>query len=504
MSTIQTRQQTPLVRHAGPPAPRPGAVPPTSGMTGRDIWRILRKRKWTIILPTLLFVILSVVGTELWLKLWPFYTADAFVSVNTPSAGILSPQRRLVSTEIVERIVNSHAAMVTREDILRKCLDTHDIKLTQWWKHYKTDKDYKEPELIEELEDSLGVGPLPNTNIIRISFTSWYKDEVATFATTLARTFEQVTNEQASQQNRRRITSLETGKGRVEQDLTNLRTTKARLLADVQLVDLRTKHGAVAIKIGALTKQLTDLQMLRAQADSSLATIEQMAKNNQLRDSPEVVQALNFDPRLQILRRSETTLAIQRDDLLRKFGPDHQQVKRQETRMKTIRGDIAAREEELVTYQSQALLMGRRSMVTVVEAQQLQVQQEYDKALAVSDRLQKTLLRTAELDAQIEAKSAELRVIDARHGELLMTAVDQRPIVLRARAETPREPSIPKRYITYPLGLDTTGGVLRAYKALALPTTVFIDRQGNESRRIASAVNEGVLRFFLKGLLNGE
>ena len=61
-----------------------------------------------------------------------------------------------------------------------------------------------------------------------------------------------------------------------------------------------------------------------------------------------------------------------------------------------------------------------------------------------------------------------------------------------------------KTDITYPLGLDTTGGVLRAYKALALPTTVFIDRQGNESRRIASAVNEGVLSFFLKGLLDGE
>ena len=58
--------------------------------------------------------------------------------------------------------------------------------------------------------------------------------------------------------------------------------------------------------------------------------------------------------------------------------------------------------------------------------------------------------------------------------------------------------------ITYPLGLDTTGGMSRAYRVLALPTTVFIDSQGNESRRIASAVNEGVLRFFIKGLLDGE
>ena len=61
-----------------------------------------------------------------------------------------------------------------------------------------------------------------------------------------------------------------------------------------------------------------------------------------------------------------------------------------------------------------------------------------------------------------------------------------------------------KTDITYPLGLDTTGGVSRAYRVLALPTTVFIDSQGNESRRIASAVNEGVLRFFIKGLLDGE
>ena len=56
--------------------------------------------------------------------------------------------------------------------------------------------------------------------------------------------------------------------------------------------------------------------------------------------------------------------------------------------------------------------------------------------------------------------------------------------------------------VTYPLGLDETGKWAREYEVLGLPTTVLIDAQGNQSRRIANPANDAVLRLFLNGLLS--
>ena len=55
--------------------------------------------------------------------------------------------------------------------------------------------------------------------------------------------------------------------------------------------------------------------------------------------------------------------------------------------------------------------------------------------------------------------------------------------------------------VTYPLAMDDTGQSARDYRVLTLPTTVLIDREGNEARKIANPANEGLLRIFIDGLL---
>ena len=58
--------------------------------------------------------------------------------------------------------------------------------------------------------------------------------------------------------------------------------------------------------------------------------------------------------------------------------------------------------------------------------------------------------------------------------------------------------------VTYPLGVDTTGGIVKSYRIVHMPTTYFIDRHGNVARKLVSAANEGVLRIFLRGQLEGK
>ena len=55
--------------------------------------------------------------------------------------------------------------------------------------------------------------------------------------------------------------------------------------------------------------------------------------------------------------------------------------------------------------------------------------------------------------------------------------------------------------VTYPLALDRTGNVTRAYSVRQMPTTFVIDRRGVVVRRIENIANEGVLRVFIRGQL---
>ena len=58
--------------------------------------------------------------------------------------------------------------------------------------------------------------------------------------------------------------------------------------------------------------------------------------------------------------------------------------------------------------------------------------------------------------------------------------------------------------VTYPIALDTTNEIVRAYEILSLPTTFFIGKDGFIERRLAGAANEGVLKVFLRGQLPRE
>ena len=58
--------------------------------------------------------------------------------------------------------------------------------------------------------------------------------------------------------------------------------------------------------------------------------------------------------------------------------------------------------------------------------------------------------------------------------------------------------------VTYPIGLDQTNDIVRAYEVYSLPTTFFIDKEGQIQRRLTSAANEALLKVFLRGQLPRE
>ena len=119
MTVLSTRDQiTQIARGPGGAIrSRGGAPPPGGGMTGKDILRALRKRKWLVVLCVALFTAVAGVATALWLAYAPFYTAKAFLSVNEP-VNIMERTQRLGYGPAIEEHKQSLIPLITSERVL--------------------------------------------------------------------------------------------------------------------------------------------------------------------------------------------------------------------------------------------------------------------------------------------------------------------------------------------------------------------------------------------------
>ena len=84
MTMISTRDQRPRLAGAIQRSRRPAGAGGT-GMTPRDVLRIIRKRLLLILFCLGITVVVAVASTWLWLRYAPFYTSHAYVAVAPPS-----------------------------------------------------------------------------------------------------------------------------------------------------------------------------------------------------------------------------------------------------------------------------------------------------------------------------------------------------------------------------------------------------------------------------------
>ena len=56
--------------------------------------------------------------------------------------------------------------------------------------------------------------------------------------------------------------------------------------------------------------------------------------------------------------------------------------------------------------------------------------------------------------------------------------------------------------VTYPVGYTSDASVIKNYKVLGMPTTVFIDAEGKVAKTWTGALNQSVLRKQTDALLN--
>ena len=153
-----------IQEHIGLPPSGGGPAEQASGVSVNEIISILRRRVVMITLLWLFFAMVAVGLVFLWYIYYPSYVADTWIECisNRPNEGeTLNPQT--LREDEHERFINSQAQLIKSPEVLSEVLKTPEVRSTSWYKGLDPN------DRLLELEESLGSGPMRETNYIRVA-----------------------------------------------------------------------------------------------------------------------------------------------------------------------------------------------------------------------------------------------------------------------------------------------------------------------------------------------
>ena len=95
-----------------PARPRPGGAPAGGAITPADIWRIIRRRQWVIVITVAILMVPGVAINIAWAKWWPKWPGVALLRVDSPIILEAMAQRRVAAPQSLEMYAKAEARRI--------------------------------------------------------------------------------------------------------------------------------------------------------------------------------------------------------------------------------------------------------------------------------------------------------------------------------------------------------------------------------------------------------
>ena len=454
MTNIQTREQTPRVVAPGMRARPSPAAGRGGALTGREVMRIIRRRKWLILGCLGVMAVLSVGGTILWRRYLPFYSTRAYVGLNAPTYSMLT-RPGYITADAIDRYKKSNAALVKTTTVLRKALRRDNMKKTRWYERLQR----KDPELrlaLIELEDEIGISLMPDTDILGIGMTVATSDrrdveELATIVNEVAEAFVEQANMDVD---RKRDLDYDAVEASHSQASTTLRTVRDSIREKLRVLS----EPAIGKALDALTgrerevdKRIMDLRIEQTQAIAALETIEEQHDRGLLNTNPLILQALESDPTLRRLEDGLSNYRSLEGTLEGKYGAGHQQRKTLASRIQGMENEVEARRNKLIESNVEALRVNFRLQERTITKQLVEMTEHRDAIRQERKDLADAQTEIETLRAEEEEIQRGMELLEDRLRDLRVLKRDK-PAYMRHYADIPLEPSWPSLKVMVPVG----------------------------------------------------
>ncbi len=443
---------------------------PTRELTIGDYWRILVKRKWTVLVCALVMV--TIVGLAS-LRITPIYEAMARVSIFAQTSSFLnfsksqtadeSSAQLSIDTQVKILQSTSLALLVIR----RLGLDSRpefagsspsEAKAGALPKLSQQNLG-REEQLLQRFQSNLRVQQVPNTAIVEIRYSSPDAALAAEIANATAESF-------IEQNIKARYDSTMQAADWLSKQLADLQikveVSQARLVEYQQqngIIGADDKQNLTVEKLNGLSKELTLAQVERIQKQS----LYEIVKGT----SAETVGVVLQDPLLSSLRQQQTELEAQDAQLSTAFGSSYPKVQEVRSRLTLIKDAY-----------NKELQNGIR-----------RVQNDYDAALKREQMLQGALDAQTNVANQLNVNAIQYKLLkeeadsnrqlyDGLLEKLkeasLAAALNSSNIRIVDKARVPMVPARPNipRNLEYALVLGLIGGIAIAFALESMDSTV--------------------------------
>ncbi|MFW6154556.1 MAG: polysaccharide biosynthesis tyrosine autokinase [Planctomycetota bacterium] len=442
-------------QRVGPSRPgSPGGSASTSGLTAKDVLRILRRRWLMITLFVVVSGVISVGGTLIWRIFLPKYTVESSIALRPPEQSMLrnTPFR---NTDLMDRYKETQGANVKNVDVLRNALKTEAVEGTVW---YQRLYDSELKNALTYLDENLRVVLPPNTELIQIRLSMYCADtrtreELPTIVNAVTEAFLDRVNRGEESARDREINTLdgtiEVRQAQIDRIDNDIRSRLRTL--DVSVMGRQKDELSMAMQ--EIVKDNNELLATRAELEKALTSLLQQQREQTLSTHPMVMERLEADP---ILRGMETALNESRamfEVVQSKYGPEARQYKNLVIRIEGLEREIEARRQEVTdSYIASMLAAYEQELAKTIEL----LAANADRFDGYSQRrrdLNDALTDVDNMKERRDALQKEIADLNARLMDVQMVRSEDLPANLNARAQVPIRPSGPSLPIWITAGI---------------------------------------------------
>jgi len=247
------------------------------------------------------------------------YTSTAYLSV-TP---INDPDRHGNVAADLNALKEFYVRFATEHAVLRRAVDDDAaqdgmkldrIRKTSW---FTGDSD----ETVKLLRDRLDIAGIEKTNLIRLSLRGPNPRQLPQVVNAVA---DAMVYQAAKQVQQKRAAKKETAFARLKEihgQILGKRKAIAQIRGRAEISHMRERRMIIQLTLQSLTTELTQLRLVKAQAQKALAGLKKRAKSGQLAKSPKVRRAVEQDPTYRKLVTAVENIKIELGSLRDRLGP---------------------------------------------------------------------------------------------------------------------------------------------------------------------------------------
>ncbi|MFO0840327.1 MAG: polysaccharide biosynthesis tyrosine autokinase [Phycisphaerae bacterium] len=482
--------------HTQPMMPAPAPVMPTiavaapasgagdAGFGFADAMRVLKQRKVTVIVTTLVVYVLVVAATFLTFRFAPLWMSEAVLELEPPPQDVYGLNQQLVQPEMMRQQLETEARKLRQLSLLLEVASLPEIKDTDFYKYYgDAGKCAVELQL-----KHLSAAPIPETQLIRVALACKNKRDAKLIVDRIVDKYYAKYSEESMEAMRVRYQQLNESLTKHLQDLDSKRRELAAFREQRDVPALESDRTVNSSSITNLTEQMSLLEAEAANYDAQLAGLRGIDPSK-LPITAEMQLLIENDPVLRFYRSQVETIEVEIQTAKSLLGENHRQVKTMETRREGYMEKETAKREELINQFRDQQLEDLRQKLANARSVQARLADQLEQAEARQRDLNRNISRYQEMvkDEESLARAAEKlqeQVMAADHMRTDRSRVRLSVVQRPQEAVKPSRPDFPT-YLGGGAVLALLAGVglafLREFTDKAVRTPIDVARHGQFS-----------------------